>query len=149
MRDNSGSDTRGTTHQSTGGSDNQATRHHQNTTRSHHDATTGEQPAQASGWILTGMKILRQLVERLKCTRLYNIRGRQHVAIDKLEHLDMALELLKQDSDMLLKWIDTELEHVEFLSNKYRSEPDVHMYIDRAAMLERLRIHVEYFLSIK
>lgn len=95
------------------------------------------------------MKIIQQLVERLRHTRLYNIRGRQHVAIDKLEHLDMALEFLKQDSDMLLEWIDKELEHVEFLSNKYRRESDVHMYTDRAAMLERLRMHVDYFLSIK
>jgi len=49
----------------------------------------------------------------------------------------------------LLEWIDKELEHVEFLSNKYRRESDVHMYTDRAAMLERLRMHVDYFLSIK
>lgn len=95
------------------------------------------------------MKILQQLLERLKQTDVYKIKGRQHVAMDKLQHLDVVLDLLKQDSDMLLEWIDKEQAHVDFMASKYRAEEDVKMYTDRSHMLEMLRMHIHYFLSIK
>lgn len=91
------------------------------------------------------MRLLTQLIDKLS-TRA---DVQSHVTQDRLQHLDVALEQLRQDAPMLMEWLEVEMNKLEFLINKYRGEDGVGDYNNRLVQLEKIKTHLSYFLSIK
>lgn len=91
------------------------------------------------------MRLLTQLIDKL------SLRAdvQSHVTQDRLQHLDIALEHLRDDAPMLMEWLEVEMTKLEFLINKYRGEDGVNDYNNRLIQLEKIRTHLSYFLSIK
>lgn len=92
------------------------------------------------------MRLLLQLLDRINISFKDDVNT--HVLQDRLQHLDVALDQLKKDSPVLMKWIDDEMKRIEFLANKYRGEEGSQDYTDRLIQLEKIKAHISYFLSI-
>ena len=91
--------------------------------------------------------MLERLMVRFRAIGLFKdpVSNEQHLLW--LKHLDQTGDALRQDGDMLIEWIEEEINKCQFLSSKYRTEEDVVMYTKRLAALNRLRIHLKLLLT--
>jgi hypothetical protein len=89
------------------------------------------------------MKRLVKLLNQLKGLA----KPQQVVDVDYLEHLNDAVEHLRDDRVELLKWMEQEYQRACFCCQKYRSEEDVKYYEDRRDLMKRLKHYLELLLT--
>ena len=93
------------------------------------------------------MRMLERLLVRFRAKRLFRdpVQNEQHLLWVK--HLDQTVDALRQDGDLLIEWLDTELSKAKFLASKYKGSEDVDYYHRRIEVLGRLKLHLELLLT--
>jgi len=93
------------------------------------------------------MRMLERLLVRVRAMKLYKdpVVLEQHLLW--IKHLDETVETLRDDRELLLEWIETELSKAKFLSSKYRNDEDVDYYVKRVEVFTRLKLHLELLLT--
>lgn len=93
------------------------------------------------------MRMLERLLVRVRAMKLYKdpVVNEQHLLW--IKHLDETVETLRDDRELLIEWIDSELRKAEFLCSKYRNDEDVGYYVKRVEVFTRLKLHLELLLT--
>lgn len=93
------------------------------------------------------VRMLERLMVRFRAKRLFQdpVQNEQHILW--LKHLDQTVEVLRQDGDMLLKWIEDEIKKAQFLASKYAGAEDVDFYHKRVEVMKRLHDHLTLLIT--